>query len=121
MAGRSGYKAALAALFLAAPGLAAAEKVAGATLPDGAQQVEPHRFRIDRSYEETLKFFRTAYPPARYPRKVIANQPGLKAVHIDNPEARPGSWDGLNVYEWKGETRIFVLTTPGKPETPRGR
>jgi len=118
----SRYKAALAALFLAAPGLAlAAEKVAGASLPDEARMVEPNRYRIDRSYDDTLKFFRAVYPPARYPRKIIANQPGLKAVHIENPEARPGGWDGLNVYDIRGETRVFVLTTPGKKEAPRGR
>ena len=115
------YKAALAAVFLAAPGLALAEKVAGATLPDGARALEPYRYRIDRSYEDALKFFKVVYPPARYPRKAIANQPGLKAVHIENPEARPGGWEGLNVYELKGETRVFVLTMPGKKEAPRGR
>jgi hypothetical protein len=117
----SRYKAALAALFLVAPGPALAAKVAGATLPDEARALEPYRYRVDRSYEDTLKFFRAIYPPARYPRTQIANQPGLKAVHIENPEARPGGWDGLNVYDLKGETRVFVLTTPGKREAPRGR
>jgi hypothetical protein len=117
----SRYKAALAALFLVAPGPAPAAEVGGATLPDEARALEPYRYRVDRSYEDTLKFFRAIYPPARYPRTQIANQPGLKAVHIENPEARPGGWDGLNVYDLKGETRVFVLTTPGKREAPRGR
>ncbi len=58
------YKAALAAVFLAAPGLALAEKVAGASLPDGARPIEAYRYRIDRSYEDTLKFFKAVYPPA---------------------------------------------------------
>ena len=40
------------------------------------------------------------------------NQPGIKAVHITNPEAKPGGWDGLNVYELRGETRVFVLVSP---------
>lgn len=102
------YKAALAAAFLALPALAA-ERVAGAVLPDGARQVAENRYRVDRSYEETLKFLRSVYPPARFPRKSIASQPGVKAVHIVNPEARAGSWEGMNVYELKGETRIFVL------------
>jgi hypothetical protein len=115
------YKAALAAVFLALPGGALAEKVAGATLPDEARAIEPNRYRIERSWDDTLRFFKAVYPPARYPRRPIANQPGLKAVHIENPEARPGGWDGLNVYDVKGETRVFVLTTPGKKEAPRGR
>jgi hypothetical protein len=29
-----------------------------------------------------------------------------------NPDARPGTWEGLNVYEIKGETRVFVLVKP---------
>jgi len=113
------YKAALAAVFLAAPGYALAEKASGATLPDEARLVEPNRYRVERSYEDTLRFFRSVYPPARFPRRPIANQTGLRGVHIENPEARPGSWEGLNVYELKGEVKVFVLVTPGKREAPR--
>ncbi len=106
------YKAALAVALLAAPALAAAEKVAGAILPDEATKVAEHRYRIGRSYDDTLKFYRSVYAPARYTRRPVADQPGLKAVHIDNPDAKPGTWEGLNVYEWKGETRVFVLVKP---------
>jgi hypothetical protein len=105
------YKAALLALFLAAPGLARAEKVAGAVLPDEAVKVGENRYRVPKSYEETLKFFRGVYP-ARYHRRPIADTPSVKAVHIENPDARPGQWEGLNVYELKNETRIFVLVRP---------
>jgi hypothetical protein len=110
------YKAALVAGLLVAPGVAQAGRVAGAQLPDEATQVEANRFRIDRKYDDTLKFYRTVYPPAKYPRRAIANQPGIKAVHIENPEARPGGWDGLNVYELNGETRVFVLVAPREPK-----
>jgi len=103
------YKAALAALLVAIPSLALAEKVAGAALPDEARKIGEGRYQVDRRYEDVLKFFRSTYPPARYPRRPIADQPGIKAVHIENPEARPGSWEGLNVYELKGEARVFVL------------
>jgi hypothetical protein len=103
------YKAALAALLVAFPGLAWSEKVAGATLPEEARKIGENRYQIDRKYEDVLKFFRSTYPPAKHPRRPIADQPGVKAVHIENPEARPGSWEGLNVYELKGETRVFVL------------
>jgi len=115
----SRYKAALAAGLLAAPGAALAEKVAGAILPDDARAVEPNRYRLERSYEEALKFFKSVYPPAKYPRRPIANQPGLKAVHIENPEARAGSWEGMNVYDIRGEARVFVLVMPGRAEEPR--
>jgi hypothetical protein len=108
--------AALSALALATPALVRAEKAAGAALPDEARQVEPNRFRIDKNYDDTLKFYKVVYPPAKYPRKAIVNQPGIKAVHIDNPEVRPGGWEGLNVYELNGETRVFVLVAPREKE-----
>ena len=116
------YKAALAALVLAWPALGLGEKVAGAVLPDESRPVGERRYRIDKSYEDTLKFFRSVYPPAKYPRKPIANQPGIRALHIENPEAKPGSWEGLNVYEWKGETRVYLLIAPAaKKPAGKGR
>ncbi len=117
----SRYKAALAAVFVWWPAAALAEKVAGAILPDGSRPIAENRYRVDRSYEDTLKFFKTVYPPARYPRRAIANQPGVKAVHVENPEARPGGWEGLNVYELKGETRVYVLVAPDEKRKPQRR
>jgi hypothetical protein len=105
------YKAALLAASLSLPGLALAEKVAGAILPDEATRIGENRFRVARSYEETLKFYRGVYPP-RFTRRPIADTPSVKAVHIENPDARPGQWEGLNVYELKNETRVFVLVKP---------
>jgi hypothetical protein len=103
------YKAALAAVFLWVPGLAlAAEKAGGAIVPDDSVKIGENRFRSPRSYEETLKFYRGVYGP-RYIRRPIADMPGVKAVHIENPDAKPGQWEGLNVYELKTEARIFVL------------
>jgi hypothetical protein len=103
------YKPVLVVLLaLIVPGFATALDVAGATLPDGARKVGENRYQIDRDYEATLKFFRTTYP-VRYTRRPIADQPGVKAVHIANPDAKPGQWEGLNVYELKNEVRVFVL------------
>jgi hypothetical protein len=103
------YKPALAAVLLAVPMLALAEvKVAGALLPDGAEKVGENRYRVPKTYDETLKYFRQTYS-ARYTRRTITEQPAVKAVHIENPDAKPGQWEGLNVYELKGEVRVFVL------------
>jgi hypothetical protein len=104
------YKAALAAVIAVVPLLTVAAdlRVAGAALPDGAVKVAENRYRIPKSYEETVKFYKQVYPP-RYTRRPIADQPGVKAFHIENPDARPGQWDGLNVYELKGDVRVFVL------------
>jgi hypothetical protein len=107
------YKAALAALFLAFPALSRAGRVAGAVLPDEARPVELNRYVIGRTYEDTLKFYKTVYPAPRHAWTTVVSQPGLRAVHIENPDARPGTWDGLNVYELRGETRVFVLVAPG--------
>ncbi len=111
MAPSARYKAAaLVAVLVAAPGLALAEpvKVAGALLPEGAEKVAEYRYRLPKSYDESVRFFRQTYGP-KYTRRPIADQPGVKAVHIDNPDARPGQWEGLNLYEAKGEVRAFVL------------
>jgi hypothetical protein len=108
------YKAALAAVFLLLPGLApAVEKAGGAVVPDESVKVGENRFRSPRSYDETLKFYRSVYGP-RFTRRPIADMPGVKAVHIENPDAKPGQWEGLNVYEVKSETRIFVLVRQKK-------
>lgn len=110
------YKAAaLAVALLAAPGAARAEKrVAGAVLPEEAERIGENRFKVPKTYDEVLKFFRAVYVPGKYARRPIADTPTVKAVHIENPDAKPGQWDGLNVYELKNEneTRIFVLVKP---------
>jgi hypothetical protein len=110
----SRYKpAVVASLLLLAPGLASALEVAGAMLPDGARKVGENRYQLSKDYEAALKFYRTTYS-ARFTRRPIADQPGVKAVHIANPDAKPGQWEGLNVYELKGEVRVFVLVKRGK-------
>ncbi len=109
MPGLDRYKRALVAVFVAVPVLALAEvKVAGAVLPDGAEKVAENRYRGPKTYDETLKFYRQTYG-GRYTRRAITDQPTVKAVHIENPDAKPGQWEGLNVYEVKGEVRVFVL------------
>jgi hypothetical protein len=110
----SRYKpAVVASLLMLAPGLAAALTVAGATLPDDAKQIGENRYRLHKDFEETLKYYRTVYS-ARFTRRPIADQPGVKAIHIQNPDAKPGQWEGLNVYELKGQVRVFVLVKKGK-------
>ncbi|MGB8931338.1 MAG: hypothetical protein WCC48_08860 [Anaeromyxobacteraceae bacterium] len=105
----SRYKpAVVASLLLLAPGFADALIVAGAQLPDEVKQVGENRYRYHRDYEDTVKYYRTVYS-ARFPRRPIADLPGVKAIHIANPDAKPGQWEGLNIYEVKGRVRIFVL------------
>lgn len=90
----------------------AGETELGAALPEGARRVAEHRFRSSNDFEGTLKFYKSAYPPAQYPRKSVVNQPGVKAIHITNPSGR-GGWEGLNIYEANEEVRIYVVPAEG--------
>ncbi|MFN0062632.1 MAG: hypothetical protein ACKVPX_08950 [Myxococcaceae bacterium] len=100
---------------------ALAETVSGAQLPDGVQKVGEFRYRSPQNWEETLKYYRTVYPPGTHPRRWVVNQPGVKALHIANPSKR--GFEGLNVYEANDEVRIFVLAAepPPKPAKRSGK
>ena len=100
-------------LALCAPPALAEKTVHGAILPAGSREVGTDRYRSPEGFQETLKFYGKTYSPERFPRVEIADLPGVRAVHLSNPERR-GGWDGLNIYELNGETRIFVLARPGR-------
>lgn len=85
----------------------AGESVLGAVLPDTAQKVAELRYRIRGTMEDAMKFYKNVYPPQTYPRKNIANQPGVKAIHLANPNGK--GWEGLNIYEANDEVRIYVV------------
>ena len=112
---RSAWAAATAVLLMA--GVARAELVDGVQLPDKASKVGERRYRIPQDWEATTKYFRTVYPVASYPRRSIANQPGIKAMHIANPGGK--GWAGLNVYEANDEVRVFVVPPDGVPAKPK--
>ncbi len=77
----------------------------GAVLPSGSQQVGEDRYKSPSSYTDTLTFYSKQY--RNNPRKSIVNQPGIRAIHLVN-EGK-GDWEGLNIYELDGETKIFVV------------
>jgi hypothetical protein len=90
------------------PSLSWAEPTShGALLPNGAREVGKDRYQSPSPYAETLKFYWKMYGD-HYPRKSIADLPGVRGVHIVN--IGHGAWEGLNVYELNGVTRIFVLS-----------
>lgn len=90
-------------------GVARAEKdsATGAQLPDGAEKVGENRYRVREDFEGTLKYYRSVYPVGTHPRRMIVNQPGIKAVHIENPSGR--NFAGLNVYQTNDEVRIYIV------------
>ena len=105
------------ALVLAALLAAGGFKARGFSLPDGAVKVDEDRYRLPQTWEDTVRWYRTVYPPARYPRSTLRNNGAIRAIHIEN--RTPGSeWEGANLYETpKGEVRVFVLAH----EEPRPR
>ena len=95
----------------AAPG-AFGEILDGVQLPDRTTKVGERRYRVPQDWESTMKYFKTAYPSAQYPRHMIVNQPGVKALHLANPDGR-GGWVGLNIYEANDEVRVFIVPPDG--------
>jgi hypothetical protein len=101
-------KAILLAVLLAATG---GFKARGFALPDGAVKIDEDRYRLQQTWDEALKWYRTNYPPAKYPRHNLRSQTAVRAIHIDNPSG--AEWDGVNIYEaGRGEVRLYIL--PGK-------
>jgi hypothetical protein len=105
MIGRRVRGLAVAAVVVA--GAARADLVSGVQLPDGAVKVGENRYRVKEDFEGILKYYRSVYPVAAFPRRQIVNQPGVKAVHITNPIGK--SFEGLNIYLSNDEVRIYVI------------
>ena len=109
----------LLAALLALPAFAAGEgfKARGFILPDGAVKIDEDRYRLPAAWDETVKFYRRAYPPGKYPRKTLHSQTAVRAMHIENPSGN--EWDGVNLYEaGRGEVRVYILA--GR-EAPAGK
>jgi hypothetical protein len=109
------------ALVLAALLAAGGFKARGFSLPDGAVKVDDDRYRLPQPWEDAVRWYRSVYPPAKYPRSTLRNQSGIRAIHIANPAAS-AEWEGANLYETaKGEVRVFVLAheEPKPREEPK--
>src|SRR5882762_7132605 len=84
-------------------------KARGFSLPDGAVKVDEDRYRLPQTWEDSVRWYRTVYPPTKYPRSTLRNNSGIRAIHIENRTAG-SEWEGANLYETpKGEVRVFVL------------
>ncbi len=103
----------VAGLLVLGAGAAHAEMTDGVQLPDRASKVGERRYRVPQDYENTLKYYKTVYPPQTHPRRPIVNQPGVKGVHIVNPDGK--TWAGLNVYEANDEVRVYIVPADGIP------
>ena len=106
------------ALLAALPAFAAGGfKARGFFLPDGAVKVDEDRYRLPQAWEDATRWYRATYPPAKYPRRTLRNQSGVRAMHIGN--SVKGEWEGANLYETpRGEVRVFVMPKTEKAEEP---
>ena len=76
-----------------------------------AKSVGENRFRSPRNYDDTLLYYRKVLRGSwKVSWKKIINVPSVRAQHIKN-EKKDGRWEGLNIYEDKGATYIFVVFT----------
>ncbi len=74
-----------------------------------AKSVGEHRYRSPRNYDDTLLYYRKVLRGGwNVSWKKIINVSGTRAQHIENNK-KNGRWEGLNIYEHKGATYIFVV------------
>lgn len=100
----------LAAALLLSLSLSAPDPSLDAPLVPGAAALkEPGRYRSPRDFDSTLDFYERLFHQAGGVRwRNIVNLPGIKAKHIESLRKKT-RWEGINVYEHKGEVRIFVV------------
>ncbi len=111
------------ALFSLSAGTAFAEKddCNIAPLPEGSVKIEKCRYRSSRNYAETLKFYKKLTGASQnYEFKKIIIRSDLRAIHIknNNPSSK---WEGINIYENKRETRIFIIPRKDTGRSSNGR
>lgn len=92
-----------------------------APLPDGAVMIENCRYKSPKNYTETIKFYKKLTGASQnYEFKKIIIRADLRAIHIknNNPSSK---WEGINIYEHKGETRIFIIPREDSGRSSNGR
>ena len=70
---------------------------------------EPGRYRVPRSYEDTLEWYKRNFRTSGGVRwHNIVNLPGIKAKHLASLRKKT-TWEGINIYETRGEVRLYVI------------
>jgi hypothetical protein len=101
----------LATVLVLALGLGATDSTLEAPpLPQGAVALdEPGRYRLSRSFDEVLDFYQRSFnQPGVVRWRNVVNLPGIRAKHLESLRKK-SRWEGINIYEYKGETRLFVI------------
>jgi hypothetical protein len=76
-----------------------------------AKSVGEHRFRSPRNFEDTLEYYRKVFRGEDVIEfEKIINNSGVRGVFMKN-KIQNGRWEGINIYEYKGSTVLFVVFT----------
>ncbi len=92
-----------------------------APLPEGSVRIEKCRYKSPKNYTETIKFYKKLTGSNQnYEFKKIIIRSDLRAIHIKNKN--PSSkWEGINIYEHKQETRIYIIPRSDTGRSSNGR
>ena len=86
---------------------------------------EKGRYRVTKPFNEAVEWYKRHF---RYMKqssgiswRTIVNNPSVRAVHMASRRRR-STWAGINIYETKGEVRLFVVPRdPPKEEKTKKR
>ncbi len=83
-------------------------------LPSGATPLsEPGRYKISKTFDEAIDFYQRLFQTGGVRWRNVVNLPGIRAKHIESLRKKT-TWEGINLYEHKGEVKIYVI--PRSPE-----
>ena len=113
----------IVALLAGAHEALAADKTYGAPLIDKGMRLEEadehgSRYVSTRNFNETVKFYKKlwrGYDLIEF--RKIANLPSVRAVHVVNRNPKH-EWEGMNIYEAKGECKVFIIPRAKEPAGP---
>jgi hypothetical protein len=82
-------------------------------MEDARALADKGRFESPKTYKKTLAFYRYMVGNNGSLRwKTVVNLPHIRARHIENRD-RGSAWEGVNIYEYKGRVRIYVIPRKG--------
>jgi|GEM_PF-5941064 len=99
-------------VFAAEEELLAGNQSNGAPMIAGVRKIENNRYATTASYEDVIEFYKKTFKGNTHIKMTrLIHFPALKAMHIANLSSYSNNtWQGLNIYTFKQETRIFVIT-----------
>jgi hypothetical protein len=78
-------------------------------VPQAIALAELGRYRSNKSFDETAEFYERLFRRVGGVRwHNVINLPGIKAKHIES-QRKQSDWEGINIYEYQNEVRIFVI------------